>query len=53
MFTLQRVETSKLGLGLGLALVKKIVELHGGSVQARSEGPGKGSQFVVRFPAHD
>ncbi|MBU8977523.1 PAS domain-containing sensor histidine kinase [Lysobacter sp. MMG2] len=53
MFTLSRMETSKLGLGLGLALVKKIVELHGGSVQARSEGPGKGSQFVVRFPAHD
>jgi signal transduction histidine kinase len=53
MFTLQRMEPSKLGLGLGLSLVKKIVELHGGSVQARSEGPGKGSQFVVRFPAHD
>lgn len=51
MFTLPRVEGSPLGLGLGLSLVKKIVELHGGSVQARSEGPGKGSQFVVRFPA--
>jgi len=44
------MDSSKLGLGLGLALVKKIIELHGGSVQARSEGPGKGSQFVVRFP---
>lgn len=53
MFTLQRMEPSRLGLGLGLSLVKKIVELHGGSVQARSEGPDKGSQFVVRFPAHD
>lgn len=51
MFTSPRMEGSRLGLGLGLSLVKKIVELHGGSVQARSEGPGKGSQFVVRFPA--
>jgi len=50
MFTLPRLDSSKLGLGLGLALVKKIIELHGGSMQARSEGPGKGSQFVVRFP---
>jgi len=50
MFTLPRMDSSKLGLGLGLALVKKIIELHGGSMQARSEGPGKGSQFVVRFP---
>ncbi|MDI9237756.1 PAS domain-containing sensor histidine kinase [Lysobacter sp. LF1] len=51
MFTLPRLKGSKLGLGLGLALVKQIVELHGGSVQARSEGLDKGSQFVVRFPA--
>jgi PAS domain S-box-containing protein len=39
------------GLGLGLALVRHIVELHGGEVEARSEGEGCGSTFVVRLPA--
>jgi signal transduction histidine kinase len=39
------------GLGLGLALVKSLVELHGGSVAARSDGPGTGSEFVVHLPA--
>ena len=38
------------GLGIGLSLVRTLVEMHGGSITARSEGPGKGSEFVVRLP---
>jgi signal transduction histidine kinase len=38
------------GLGLGLAIVKGLVELHRGSVRAESDGPGKGSTFVVDLP---
>jgi signal transduction histidine kinase len=39
------------GLGLGLALVKSLVALHGGSAVARSDGPGSGSEFEIRLPA--
>jgi signal transduction histidine kinase len=38
------------GLGVGLTLARILVELHGGSINARSEGPGRGSEFVVRLP---
>jgi PAS domain S-box-containing protein len=40
------------GLGLGLAIVREIVELHGGSIQASSEGTDRGSTFVLRLPLH-
>jgi PAS domain S-box-containing protein len=44
------LERSQGGLGIGLSLVRGLVELHGGSVEARSEGLGRGSEFVVRLP---
>jgi signal transduction histidine kinase/ActR/RegA family two-component response regulator len=45
------LERTRQGLGIGLTLVKRLVELHGGEIQARSEGRGKGSEFIVRLPA--
>ena len=44
------LEKSQGGLGIGLSLVRRLVELHGGSVEAKSEGVGSGSEFVVRLP---
>jgi len=44
------LERSQGGLGLGLALAKRLVEMHQGSIQAFSNGPGTGSRFVVRLP---
>jgi CheY-like chemotaxis protein len=46
----QSLARTRGGLGLGLALVKGFVELHGGTVAAASPGPGKGSEFTVRLP---
>lgn len=44
------LERSKGGLGVGLALVRHIVDLHGGTIEARSDGIGKGSEFIVQIP---
>jgi len=38
------------GLGIGLTLARRLVEMHGGTIEARSDGPGKGSEMVVRLP---
>jgi PAS domain S-box-containing protein len=43
-------ERSQGGLGIGLWLVRSLVELHGGSVEVRSDGPGQGSEFILRLP---
>jgi signal transduction histidine kinase/DNA-binding response OmpR family regulator len=46
----QPLDRSRGGLGIGLTLVRRLVELHGGAVSAASDGPGTGSEFVVRLP---
>ncbi|WP_067271963.1 PAS domain-containing protein [Mitsuaria sp. 7] len=43
-------ERERSGLGIGLSLARGLVELHGGSIEARSDGPGRGSAFIVRLP---
>lgn len=50
LFSQGEVSREHASLGLGLAIVKQYIELHGGSVQARSEGAGRGSVFIVRLP---
>jgi len=46
------LETSGNGVSVGLAIVRTLVELHGGTVAAASEGPNRGSEFTVRLPLH-
>jgi len=46
----QALDRSEGGLGLGLAIVRSLVGLHGGAVEARSQGPGHGSEFIVYLP---
>jgi CheY-like chemotaxis protein len=49
----QDIDRSQGGLGLGLTIVRNLVERHGGTVSAHSDGPGTGSEFVVRLPCAD
>jgi PAS domain S-box-containing protein len=44
------LESSQTGLGIGLTVVRRLIEMHGGTVEARSDGIGKGSEFIVKLP---
>lgn len=46
----QALDRAGAGLGIGLTLVRSLVEMHGGSIEARSDGPGEGSELEVRLP---
>ena len=52
LFAGRRGETKRIegGLGIGLHIAREVVEAHGGSIEARSPGPGKGSEFTIRLP---
>lgn len=50
LFTRGKGDTA--GFGVGLAVTRKLVELHGGRVEGRSPGPGRGSEFTVYLPIH-
>jgi signal transduction histidine kinase len=52
MFTqvARNLERAQGGLGIGLSIVKRLVEMHGGGVEAKSDGHGMGSEFSVRLP---
>jgi signal transduction histidine kinase len=43
-------ERPDVGLGIGLTLAHRLIEMHGGTIEAKSEGLGKGSEFIVRLP---
>jgi PAS domain S-box-containing protein len=53
MFAQIEIHHTNDGLGIGLALARQLAHLHGGSIEARSEGPGKGSEFIVCLPLID
>ena len=50
LFTQGETRSSQPGLGIGLALARRLVELHSGRLDARSEGLGRGSEFVIQLP---